>query len=66
MLPKGSSSLLVQPVLQVPTSNDNAREKVEGFVLLSSSMRYAYSEKDRAWIGALARKFRGKSIHIDI
>ncbi|XP_015878079.3 protein COFACTOR ASSEMBLY OF COMPLEX C SUBUNIT B CCB2, chloroplastic [Ziziphus jujuba] len=59
MLPKGSRSLLVQPVLQVPTSNDNAMEKIEGFVLLASSMRYAYSEKDRAWIGALARKFRG-------
>lgn len=62
MLPKGTRSVLVQPVLQSPNLSDNAMElKNEGFVLLASSMRYAYSDKDRAWIGALAKKFSGKS-----
>ncbi|KAF3433028.1 hypothetical protein FNV43_RR24130 [Rhamnella rubrinervis] len=62
MLPKGTRSILVQPVLQAPNPSGNAMQlKNEGFVLLASSMRYAYSDKDRAWIGALAKKFRGKS-----
>lgn len=62
MLPKGTRSVLLQPVLRAPKPSDNAMElKNEGFVLLASSMRYAYSDKDRAWIGALAKKFRGKS-----
>ncbi|KAM0989198.1 hypothetical protein FF1_013156 [Malus domestica] len=58
MLPQGTRSLLVQPILQVEHSIDNAIQKVEGFVLLASTMRYAYSDKDRAWIGALTNKFR--------
>ncbi|KAM5569466.1 hypothetical protein ABKV19_016803, partial [Rosa sericea] len=60
MLPKGTRSLLVQPVLQVLHPNDSGNEQIQGFVLLASSMRYAYSDKDRAWAGALANKFRGK------
>ncbi|KAM3682331.1 hypothetical protein ACB098_12G065600 [Castanea mollissima] len=59
MLPKGTRSLLVEPVLQVPNSGANQKEKIEGFVLLASGMSYAYSDKDRAWIGALANKFGG-------
>ncbi|XP_065618279.1 protein COFACTOR ASSEMBLY OF COMPLEX C SUBUNIT B CCB2, chloroplastic isoform X2 [Quercus suber] len=59
MLPKGTRSLLVEPVLQVPNSGANQMEKIEGFVLLASGMSYAYSDKDRAWIGALANKFGG-------
>lgn len=57
MVPKGTRSLLVQPILH---PSDNEIEKAEGFVLLASSMRYAYSDKDRAWTGALTNKFRGK------
>lgn len=57
MVPKGTRSLLVQPILH---TSDNGIEKAEGFVLLASSMRYAYSDKDRAWTGALTNKFRGK------
>ncbi|XP_062153578.1 protein COFACTOR ASSEMBLY OF COMPLEX C SUBUNIT B CCB2, chloroplastic isoform X2 [Alnus glutinosa] len=57
MLPKGTRSLLVQPVLQVPKPGAIQMEKIEGFVLLASSMSYAYSDKDKAWIGALANKF---------
>lgn len=65
MLPQGTRSLLVQPILQVEHSIDNVIQKVEGFVLLASTMRYAYSDKDRAWIGALTNKFRGKAIKIE-
>lgn len=46
MLPKGACSLLVQPV-----------ETAKVFVLLASNINYAYSDKDRAWIGAIANKF---------
>ncbi|XP_028098276.1 protein COFACTOR ASSEMBLY OF COMPLEX C SUBUNIT B CCB2, chloroplastic isoform X6 [Camellia sinensis] len=57
MLPKGTRSLLVQPVPHTPKGNANQVEKKEGFVLLVSSISYAYSDKDRAWIGAVANKF---------
>ncbi|KAM1196050.1 hypothetical protein ACFX2J_022467 [Malus domestica] len=59
MLPQGTCSLLVQPILQVQHSSDDEIQKVEGFVLLASSMGYACSDKDRAWIGALTNKIRG-------
>ncbi|KAJ0099856.1 hypothetical protein Patl1_20071 [Pistacia atlantica] len=61
MLPKETSSLFVQPVIQIPNPSANEMEKTEGFVLLASSIRYAYSDKDRAWIRAIANKFRGKA-----
>ncbi|KAL6127097.1 hypothetical protein ACLB2K_075140 [Fragaria x ananassa] len=60
MLPKGTRSLLVQPVMDVLHPSDSGNEKIQGFVLLASSMRYAYSDKDRVWARALAKKFRGK------
>ncbi|KAJ4836358.1 hypothetical protein Tsubulata_025914 [Turnera subulata] len=53
MLPKGTCSLLVEPVLQAKEE----KQTIEGFVLLASSMSYAYSDKDRAWITAVANKF---------
>lgn len=59
ILPKRTSSLLVQTVVGAPSSlNSNEEQKTEGFVLVASSMGYAYSDKDRAWIGAIANKFR--------
>ncbi|KAA8539879.1 hypothetical protein F0562_026571 [Nyssa sinensis] len=58
MLPKGTCSLLIQPVLQAPKQSSSQTEKTEGFVLLASTTSYAYSNKDRAWIGAVANKFR--------
>ncbi|CAN6547483.1 unnamed protein product [Malus baccata var. baccata] len=61
MLPQGTCSLLVQPILQVQHSSDDEIQKVKGFVLLASSMGYACSDKDRAWIGALTNKIRGIS-----
>ncbi|KAK9293339.1 hypothetical protein L1049_021331 [Liquidambar formosana] len=59
MLPRGTRSLLIQPVLRAPNPSANEMEKTEGFVLLASSISYAYSNKDRAWIGAVANKFKG-------
>lgn len=61
MLPKETSSLFVQPVIQTPNPSAGEMEKIEGFVLLASSIRYAYRDKDRAWIRAIANKFRGKA-----
>ncbi|XWS48402.1 hypothetical protein CRYUN_Cryun13aG0073300 [Craigia yunnanensis] len=61
MLPQGTSSVLVQPVLPDPNPNANEMGNIEGFVLLASSMRYAYSEKDRAWIRAVSNKLRSKN-----
>ncbi|GFZ15300.1 chaperone [Actinidia rufa] len=66
ILPEGTRSLLVQPVQQTPKGSANQEEKTEGFVILASSIDYAYSDKDRAWIGAVANKFRGKSIFSDL
>lgn len=66
MLPKGTRSLLVQPVPHTPKGNANQVEKKEGFVLLVSSISYAYSDKDRAWIGAVANKFESKNIFSDL
>ncbi|XP_043714579.1 protein COFACTOR ASSEMBLY OF COMPLEX C SUBUNIT B CCB2, chloroplastic isoform X2 [Telopea speciosissima] len=59
MLPRGTQSLLVQPVLGAPKLGiDERQEIIGGFILLASSMSYAYSDRDRAWIGAISNKFR--------
>ncbi|KAE8681482.1 hypothetical protein F3Y22_tig00111330pilonHSYRG01050 [Hibiscus syriacus] len=60
ILPQGTRSVLVQPILD-PNLSTNDMENIEGFVLLASSMRYAYSEKDRAWIRAVSNKLRSKN-----
>ncbi|EEF51440.1 conserved hypothetical protein [Ricinus communis] len=54
MLPRGTRSLLVEPVL---LQNAKEMDRAEGFVLLASSIDTAYTDKDRAWIGAVANKF---------
>lgn len=59
MLPKGTRSFLVQPVTQAQSSTSNKSDRSEGFVLVASTSSYAYSNKDRAWIGAVANKFKG-------
>ena len=66
ILPEGTRSLLSQPVQQAPKGSANQVEKTEGFVILASSIDYAFSDKDRAWIAAVANKFRGKSIFADL
>ncbi|KAG8652868.1 protein COFACTOR ASSEMBLY OF COMPLEX C SUBUNIT B CCB2, chloroplastic isoform X2 [Manihot esculenta] len=59
MLPKGTRSLLVEPVIQDIDQSTNEMEKTVDLVLLASSIVYAYSDKDRAWIRAVANKFAG-------
>ncbi|XLS59651.1 hypothetical protein HN51_009406 [Arachis hypogaea] len=58
LVSKGTSSLLVQPVLVNNQSAANLRKPV-GFILLASAARYAFSTKDRAWIAAVANKLGG-------
>ncbi|MBA0557573.1 hypothetical protein Golob_014634, partial [Gossypium lobatum] len=58
ILPQGTRSVLVQPVLLGPNPSMNDMGNIEGFFLLASSMRYAYNEKDRAWIRAVSNKLR--------
>ncbi|KAA0033616.1 protein COFACTOR ASSEMBLY OF COMPLEX C SUBUNIT B CCB2 [Cucumis melo var. makuwa] len=62
MLPKGTRSVLVQPVVQNLKQSGNEMEKMGGFILLASSLSYAFSDKDRAWIRALANKFDDRAI----
>ncbi|XP_022968386.1 protein COFACTOR ASSEMBLY OF COMPLEX C SUBUNIT B CCB2, chloroplastic isoform X1 [Cucurbita maxima] len=57
MLSKGTRSVLVQPVAQNLNQSGNEMEKIGGFILVASSLSYAFSDKDRAWIRALATKF---------
>ncbi|XP_050232219.1 protein COFACTOR ASSEMBLY OF COMPLEX C SUBUNIT B CCB2, chloroplastic [Mercurialis annua] len=61
MLPKGTRSLLVEPVHLERDKNAKEMEKTVGFLLLASSIEYAYSDKDRAWIKAVATKFGGEN-----
>ena len=64
LAPKGTSSLLVQPVFQASIDSAAGLQTPVGFILLSSTLRYAFSDKDRAWIAAAANKLRGKGIHL--
>ncbi|KAL9993358.1 putative cofactor assembly of complex C subunit B, CCB2/CCB4 [Helianthus debilis subsp. tardiflorus] len=57
MLPEGTRSVLVLPVNKNGDEDENSKDKSAGFVLLASSINYAYSNKDRAWIAAIAKKF---------
>lgn len=61
MLPKGALSLLLQPIFGASDLATNVTTKIEGFVLLASSANYAYSDRDRAWVRAIANKFQGKN-----
>jgi len=62
LVPLGTRSLLIQPVLHVSNESDSGLQKPDGFILLASTTRYAFSNKDKAWIAAVANKFRGNSI----
>ncbi|CAH2070274.1 unnamed protein product [Thlaspi arvense] len=55
VLPDGTRSLFVLPLVQ----NTNESQKTDGYLMVASTAGYAYSDKDRAWIGAIAEKFRG-------
>ncbi|KVI10118.1 protein COFACTOR ASSEMBLY OF COMPLEX C SUBUNIT B CCB2, chloroplastic [Cynara cardunculus var. scolymus] len=62
ILPEGTRSLLVLPVLNTPDEDRISEDRISGFVLLASSISYAYSNKDRSWIAAIAIKFQGTII----
>ncbi|KAG2384855.1 hypothetical protein LR48_Vigan10g084100 [Vigna angularis] len=64
LVPMGTRCLLIQPVLHVSNENDVGLQKPGGFILLASTTRYAFSNKDKAWIAAVANKFRGNSISV--
>lgn len=59
MIPVGTRSLLVQPILGAHRQSSRQPEKTKGFVVLASGVDYAYTDKDRAWIAAIANKFGG-------
>lgn len=60
MVPVGTRSLLVQPILEAPRKSSSQAEKSQGFILLASSIDYAYTNKDKSWIAAVADKFRSR------
>ena len=62
LLPKGVGSVLIQPISQALKQMPGEIEKVAGFILVTSTITYAYSDKDRSWIRAVANKFRGDTI----
>ncbi|BAU02403.1 hypothetical protein VIGAN_11192500 [Vigna angularis var. angularis] len=62
LVPMGTRCLLIQPVLHVSNENDVGLQKPGGFILLASTTRYAFSNKDKAWIAAVANKFRGRVV----
>lgn len=64
VLPKGSVSVLIQPILQNVKTNSGPANEVLGLVVLVSNVRYAYKESDRAWIRAIAEKFTGISFSL--
>lgn len=57
MLPEGTRSLLVLPMRESVDEDGSSKDKIVGYVLLASSISYAYNSKDRAWIAAIAKKF---------
>ncbi|CAJ1952648.1 unnamed protein product [Sphenostylis stenocarpa] len=59
LVPTGTRCLLIQPVLHASNESDSGLQKPDGFILLASTTRYAFSNKDKAWIAAVANKFRG-------
>ncbi|KAK4480962.1 hypothetical protein RD792_011824 [Penstemon davidsonii] len=60
MVPEGTRSFLVQPIME------DEEERNKGFVLLASSIEYAYNDKDKAWIAAIANKFKGREAFLYI
>ncbi|XP_027923177.1 protein COFACTOR ASSEMBLY OF COMPLEX C SUBUNIT B CCB2, chloroplastic isoform X2 [Vigna unguiculata] len=62
LVPMGTRCLLIQPVFHGSDENDAGLQKPDGFILLASTTRYAFSNKDKAWIAAVANKFRGRVV----
>ncbi|ESW24333.1 hypothetical protein PHAVU_004G121600 [Phaseolus vulgaris] len=62
LVPIGTRCLLIQPVLHVSNESDTGSQNPDGFILLASTTRYAFSNKDKAWIAAVANKYRGRVV----
>ncbi|KAL0299483.1 UNVERIFIED_CONTAM: protein COFACTOR ASSEMBLY OF COMPLEX C SUBUNIT B CCB2, chloroplastic [Sesamum radiatum] len=62
MVIEGTRSLLVQPIMRAPSLSSSQTKKSKGFLLLASSIDYAYTDKDKAWIAAIANKFSGRDV----
>ncbi|KAK9724559.1 hypothetical protein RND81_05G082400 [Saponaria officinalis] len=64
-LPNRTGSVLVQPVLRTSESSGKVTNGVVGFVVVASSISYAYGDRDQSWIEAIANKFRGETKDVD-
>ncbi|XP_021730143.1 protein COFACTOR ASSEMBLY OF COMPLEX C SUBUNIT B CCB2, chloroplastic-like [Chenopodium quinoa] len=56
-IPEETGSILIQPLRSAKTQGIGEENDME-FVLLASSISYAYDEKDMMWTKAIARKFK--------
>ncbi|KAL2920606.1 Protein COFACTOR ASSEMBLY OF COMPLEX C SUBUNIT B CCB2 chloroplastic [Bienertia sinuspersici] len=56
-IPEEIRSILIQPI-HSSKPQDQGKEDVAGFVLVTSSISYVYDEKDVLWIKAIANKFK--------
>lgn len=63
-IPEEIGSILIQPLCTAKPLG-KGKEDVAGFVLVASSISYAYDEKDALWIKSIANKFKGETIKID-
>ncbi|CAO2821137.1 unnamed protein product [Amaranthus hypochondriacus] len=57
-IPEETGSILIQP-LRSANPKGEGKENAVGFVLVASSISYAYDEKDVMWIKAIANKLKG-------
>lgn len=57
-IPEETGSILVQPLCS-SEAQGKGNENDVGFVLVASGVSYAYDEKDKLWIKAIANKFKG-------
>ncbi|KAG9140736.1 hypothetical protein Leryth_006915 [Lithospermum erythrorhizon] len=57
IIPNSTCSILVQPIVRSSKHSSDVKNRDIGLLLVASTSNYAYSEKDRAWIGAVANKF---------
>lgn len=64
VIPEETGSILIQPLCT--ELQDKGKENDAGFVLVASSISYAYDEKDKLWIKAITNKFKGEIKITDI
>ncbi|XP_057249549.1 protein COFACTOR ASSEMBLY OF COMPLEX C SUBUNIT B CCB2, chloroplastic isoform X1 [Beta vulgaris subsp. vulgaris] len=57
VIPEETGSILIQP-FYITKPQDEGKKNVLGFVLVASSISYAYDDKDMLWIKAIANKLK--------